>query len=191
MATGWGMQLTRQIGEHLVAAKLGRMGYVATPFAGNVPMYDLLVADQRGYALPVQVKAINGAAWQFKAGAWLDIKILDGKQTVRGRKVLLNPDLLCVFVVVKQDERDEFYVFSLKELQAFMLRSYRLVLKYHKGARPKNPDSLHWAVGPEQLQKLGFRNNWQILEKAFSPQRRGGRRAGALSTRVRIRLAAS
>jgi hypothetical protein len=34
--TGREMQLTRQIGEHLVAAELGRRGYVATPFAGNI-----------------------------------------------------------------------------------------------------------------------------------------------------------
>jgi len=46
------MQLTRQIGEHLVAAELERMGYIAAPFAGNGPMYDLLAADGRGYAIP-------------------------------------------------------------------------------------------------------------------------------------------
>jgi hypothetical protein len=28
-------QLTRQIGEHLVASRLGRMGYIAAPFAGK------------------------------------------------------------------------------------------------------------------------------------------------------------
>jgi hypothetical protein len=33
--TGREMQLTRQIGEHLLAAELGRRDYVATPFAGN------------------------------------------------------------------------------------------------------------------------------------------------------------
>jgi hypothetical protein len=60
MATGREMQLARQVGEHLVAAELGRRGYVATPFAGNVPMFDLLAADIRGYAIPIQVKAIKG-----------------------------------------------------------------------------------------------------------------------------------
>ena len=51
MATGHDNQLTRQIGEHLVAAELGRRGYVATPFAGNVPMYDLKVAkNQKTYS---------------------------------------------------------------------------------------------------------------------------------------------
>lgn len=65
MATGREMQLTRQVGEHLVAAKLGRLGYVATPFAGNVPMFDVLAADIRGYAIPIQVKSINGPSGSF------------------------------------------------------------------------------------------------------------------------------
>jgi hypothetical protein len=39
MATGRSTQLTGQIGEHLVAAGLGRMGFVAAPFAGNVPHF--------------------------------------------------------------------------------------------------------------------------------------------------------
>jgi hypothetical protein len=63
MASGRGMQLTRQIGEHLVAAELGRQGYIAAPFAGNVPLYDLLAADTRGFSIPIQVKAINGGSW--------------------------------------------------------------------------------------------------------------------------------
>lgn len=55
-ATGRDMQLTRQTGEHLVAAELGRRGYVATPFAGNIPMYVLLIADLHGRAV-AQCKA--------------------------------------------------------------------------------------------------------------------------------------
>lgn len=39
MAMGRNSQLTRQIGEHLVLAKLGRLGYSASPFAGNVPQF--------------------------------------------------------------------------------------------------------------------------------------------------------
>src|ERR1035437_10022537 len=34
-------QLTRQLGEHLVVSKLGRLGSLATPFAGNVPDFDV------------------------------------------------------------------------------------------------------------------------------------------------------
>ncbi|MDR6302557.1 hypothetical protein GGQ85_000233 [Nitrobacter vulgaris] len=118
MATGRSMQLTRQIGEHLVVAKLGRLGYVATPFAGNVPMFDLLVANERGYAVPIQVKAINGPSWQFTATSFLDIDFMDGEQKVRGPRTLLNPDLLCVYVLIKPDEKDDFFVFLLKDLQS-------------------------------------------------------------------------
>jgi hypothetical protein len=91
MATGRGMQLTRQIGEHLVAAELGRLGYIAAPFAGNVPMYDLLAADSRGYATPVQVKAINGGSWQFSADSFLNIEVVNGEQVVKGTKSCSTP----------------------------------------------------------------------------------------------------
>lgn len=45
-------QLARQIGEHVVVAEFGRLGLLATPFAGNVPDIDLLVyanADHSPY----------------------------------------------------------------------------------------------------------------------------------------------
>jgi hypothetical protein len=125
MATGRNMQLTRQIGEHLVAAELGRRGYVAAPFAGNVPTFDLLAADIRGYAIPVQVKAINsGGSWQFKADTFLDIEFLENKQTIKGNIPLLNPELLCIFVLVKDDGRDDFYIFYLRDLQRHIAQHY-------------------------------------------------------------------
>src|SRR5204863_7315575 len=119
MATGRNIQLTRQIGEHLVAAKLGRLGYIAAPFAGNVPTFDLLAADMHGYAISIQVKAINGPSWQFQATAFLEIEIIEDTQHVRGEKELLNPDLICVFVFLDPDEdNDAFYIFQLRDLQA-------------------------------------------------------------------------
>ena len=150
------MQLTRQIGEHLVAAKLGRLGYIATPFAGNVPMFDLLAADKRGYAFPIQVKAINGPSWQFRADTFLDVDILEGEQRVRGPRALLNPDLICVFVLIKEQGNDDFYVFRLKDLQSIFLNTYK------GGRRPKNPESLHCAVWPRDLEP--YRENWQLIE---------------------------
>lgn len=164
MATGRATQLTRQIGEHLVAAKLGRMGYIATPFAGNVPAFDLLVADQEGYAIPLQVKAINGGGWQFRADHFLNIDIVDEVQTVRGTVALVNPDLVCVLVVLKEDERDEFYLLRLRDLQAHFRRTYK------EGRRPKNPQSLHCAVWPRELQK--YRDRWDVLKESFAKTRK-------------------
>jgi hypothetical protein len=84
MATGRSTQLTRQIGEHLVASELGRMDIIATPFAGNVPHFDLLASAHDGRAFPIQVKAINGPSWQFNASSLLKITIEGDFQTVHG-----------------------------------------------------------------------------------------------------------
>ena len=165
MATGRSMQLTRQIGEHLVAAELGRRGYVAAPFAGNVPMFDLLAADIRGYAIPIQVKAINGGWWQFSADEFLDIEIVGDRQTIKDTKVLLNPELLCVFVLLKQDRSDEFYIFRLQDLQDLIVNDYQAMLKRNDGLRSKNPQSLHCAIGPKHLEK--FRDNWALVKRVF------------------------
>lgn len=108
MATGRSTQLTRQIGEHLIVAKLGRLGYIATPFAGNVPDFDLLIADDEGHSIPVQVKAINGGSWQFSIIKFLDVEIVDDVQYVKGKHKLANPNLVCIFVQLADDEKDDF-----------------------------------------------------------------------------------
>ena len=162
MATGRSTQLTRQVGEHLVAAKLGRMGYVAAPFAGNVPLFDLLAADQRGFTIPIQVKAINGGSWQYQADAFLEIEIVDDFQHVRDKKQLLNPDLVCVFVLLRQDEQDEFYLLTLGDIQKITFGRYK------SRKRPKKPDSMHCALSPEDLRD--FRDRWQLLSETFDKQ---------------------
>jgi hypothetical protein len=159
MATGRDTQLTRQIGEHLVAAKLGRLGYIASPFAGNVPLFDLLAADIRGYSIPVQVKAINGPSWQFKADTYLEIEIVDDVQNIKGKKKLLNPELLCIFILLGEDEKDVFYIFQLKDLQEQIFKIYK------GGRRPKNPSSMHCAVWPKNLEP--FRDNWGLVAAQF------------------------
>ncbi|HEY5505683.1 MAG TPA: hypothetical protein VIK28_11045 [Sedimentisphaerales bacterium] len=54
MKSGYSNQVTRQIGEHLVVAELGRRGILATPFAGNVPDYDILASGlmDQPFAVP-------------------------------------------------------------------------------------------------------------------------------------------
>lgn len=164
MATGRNIQLTRQIGEHLVAAKLGRLGYVAAPFAGNVPLFDLLAADVRGYSVPIQVKAMNGISWQLKADSFLDIELVDGVQHVRGKKVFVNPDLVCVFVLLRESEDDEFYIFRLRELQEIVALRYQR----HDGCRrPKNPESMHCSIYPEHLS--AHKDKWPVIQQSFPP----------------------
>jgi len=159
MATGRSTQLTRQIGEHLVAAELGRMGFIATPFAGNVPNFDLLVANEAGFAIPVQVKAINGGSWQFNATRFLDIEIKNGKQKVLGPKSTSNPSLVFVLVLLGGAGKDEFFTLTFKDLQNYFASTYK------RGKRPKNPQSTHCAIQPKDIQKKF--TNWNALLDAF------------------------
>jgi hypothetical protein len=55
MATGRITLLTKQLGEYLVAAELSRRGFIATTFTGNVPHFDILLADAEGRSLPIQL----------------------------------------------------------------------------------------------------------------------------------------
>ncbi|MEW5892736.1 MAG: hypothetical protein AB1697_06330 [Pseudomonadota bacterium] len=160
MATGSSTQLTRQIGEHLVAAKLGRLGLFATPFAGNVPDFDLVVANASGQSSLIQVKAINGPSWQFNASTFLNIEMVGNEQVVKGKKKLNTPNLVCIFVRLRENEADEFYVFRAKDLQAEIVKTYK------GGVRPKNPKSMHCAVWPKQLSK--YRDNWSLVLESLA-----------------------
>ena len=66
IAKGLSNKLAAQIGEYLVCAELGRRGYIATPFAGNVPTYDVLATDQHCRTVPIQVKATRGTSWPIR-----------------------------------------------------------------------------------------------------------------------------
>ena len=160
-------QLTRQVGEHLVAAKLGRLGLFATPFAGNVPEFDLVVANGAGLSTMVQVKAINGQSWQFgNASTFINIELIGNKQVVRGKKKTSNPKLVCIFVLLREIEADEFYVFRLKDLQTVIEKQYTKNLKHHSGVRPKNPKSMHCAVWPKELAK--YRDKWSLVSESLA-----------------------
>jgi hypothetical protein len=54
MSTGRLNKLAGQIGEYLVCAELGRRGLIATPFAGNVPTFDVLATDESCRTVPIQ-----------------------------------------------------------------------------------------------------------------------------------------
>ncbi len=64
MATGREMQLTKQVGEYLACAELCRRGFIATPFAGNVPEFDILAISGKYETKPIQVKEGRGVSWQ-------------------------------------------------------------------------------------------------------------------------------
>jgi hypothetical protein len=155
MASGRDTQLARQVGEYLVAAELGRRGWIATTFTGSLPGYDILAVDADGRILEVQVKAIRSASWQLNAGQFLEIEIADGVQFVRGVRKIKTSRRICVFVELRAYGTDVFYLLELAALQSILRESYK------DGARPKNPSTFHYALYPKQL--AAFRDNWQVL----------------------------
>ena len=90
MRSGRSNKLVGQIGEFLVFAELGRRGYVATPFSGNVPDFDIIAVDARGQSLPIQVKTNGGAgSCQFSGRKHLRIDREEptGRQRVVGVRI--------------------------------------------------------------------------------------------------------
>src|SRR5688572_25281878 len=108
MATGRDLQLARQIGEYLAAAELGRRGWVATTFTGSLPGFDILAVNPDGRVLEVQVKAIRSATWQLNAGHFLEIELVDGKQVVKGPKLIQTARRICIFIELREYGKDTF-----------------------------------------------------------------------------------
>jgi hypothetical protein len=169
MPTGQATQLTGAVGEFLVAAELCRLGLLATPFAGNVPHYDIIASGQSGGHVAVQVKAINGHAWQFDIRKFLDAHMdEDGKRQILGAPQQEPfPELMCVLVVLKKTGQDRFFILEWKELQSLLVRSYTEYLSNHNFVRPKVPDSFHAALAISDVEP--FENEWnKILDRVPS-----------------------
>jgi len=163
MATGRRMQLTKQIGEYLVSAELCRRGLIATTFTGNVPSFDVLAVNEKLETIPIQVKTITGGSWQFDAKTFLEISISNGTQTVKGKISLPNPDLICIFVRLREQNQDEFYICRMRDLQEIIYGNYTTWLDEKKGKRPRNPNSTHCIVSPDDLKD--YKDKWEMIAK--------------------------
>jgi len=91
MPSGRSNQLTKQIGEYLVACELARRGFIVATFSGNVPDYDLIVTDPRGSSCPVQVKTIRGGSWQFSIDRFANVNFEGKRQLIGAPKPLPVP----------------------------------------------------------------------------------------------------
>jgi hypothetical protein len=163
MATGRGNQLTKQVGEYLVAAELGRRGFIAATFSGNVPDYDIVATDPDFNSVLIQVKAINGSSWQLDIRGFVSVT-LDGMRQVLGRRIRRPHRVICVMVALSSYGEDRFYLLEWTTLQDILVRKYRSYLKRKSGVRPKKFDSFHTAVNEEQL--ASYKDNWALLDEA-------------------------
>jgi hypothetical protein len=157
MATGRSNHLTKQIGEYLVAAELGRLDLVAATFSGNVPDYDIVATDSACSSVLVQVKAVTGTSWQFDIRRFVDVQ-LDGQKQVVGAPTPISAEIVCVMVALSGYGSDRFYVLPLKTLQGLLIDLHRRYLAKHGGVRPKKHDSFHCAITEQEL--APFKDGW-------------------------------
>ncbi|GMA16682.1 hypothetical protein E5F05_17170 [Deinococcus metallilatus] len=180
MASGLSNKLTGQIGEFLVCAELGRqLDLVATPFAGNVPAFDLLVADEQCRSIPIQVKAARGLQWPSRADNWINLEVVGDRQVDHGDRILDHPGLIYVYVAIApkheaqaqtEARRDRFFILTQQDVQSIMAPAYRAYMEDRKTPwqRPRNPASFDARLDAQQLKK--FENNWNLIRQQLEAQ---------------------
>jgi hypothetical protein len=162
MATGRSNQLTKQVGEYLVASELARLGLIVATFSGNVPDFDLIATDFKGSSCPIQVKTARVGSWQFSIDKFADITLDGNKQIIGEKKPLPIPHLVCVFVIAADKYgEDQFFILEWSKVQEILITNHKRWLDSHGGVRPKKPESMHTAIAYQDL--LGYKDNWSLI----------------------------
>jgi len=172
MATGLSNKLACQIGEYLACAELGRRGFIATTFTGNVPEYDLIVCDDTLHTIPVQVKTSRGNTWPTRADKWLQIEIdeVTKKQIILGPKAIEHPNLIYICISLGETRAaDRYFICQKSDIQKACIASYTRWMDPKGWIRPVNYKSLDNRYAVEDL--LQFENNWQLIEHRLSEMR--------------------
>lgn len=164
MSSGRGNKLTGQIGEYLVCAELGRRGFLATPFSGNVPTFDVLATDEQCRTVPIQVKASRSDNWPSDARHWMDIDFdaATGVQKNTGRVRIHHPDLIYVCVsIAAPGGHDRFFILTKAQLQTVCINGYSSFMDRHEWRRPRNPasyDNRYFISGLRE-----YEDNWKLI----------------------------
>lgn len=165
--SGRSNKITSQIGEFLACAELGRQGLIATPFAGNVPEFDVLVADDSCHSLPIQVKASNSSSWPGKALDWMDIRFDEpaGRQTFVAKKEISCPELIYIYVRIAPSgqKNHRFFVLTKAELQDLYIKSYHNYMDPKGWIRPRKPDSYDNRIKLDNL--MPYEDNWGLIKE--------------------------
>ena len=116
--------------------------------------------------MAIQVKAINGHAWQFDVRKFLDVHMdEDGKHQIIGAPQQEPfPDLICVLVLLKESGQDRFFILEWKQLQNLVVKGHTEYLSKHNFVRPRVPDSFHTSLDIVAVEP--FENEWRrILDR--------------------------
>lgn len=163
MDRGRNVQLTKQIGEYLVASELARRGYIASTFSGNIPEYDIVGIDKNGFTKLVQVKTINQGSWQFAINRFVNITMEGNKQIVGDLIPQPIDNLICIFVYLgKKYGEDKFYIIKWSDLQKLIVDVHKKYLQKNNGERPRAKTSLHFGLIENNIIK--YINKWENLD---------------------------
>jgi hypothetical protein len=163
-------KLAGQIGEYLVCAELGKRGYIATSFTGNVPEFDLIVVNDDLKAIPIQVKTSRSDTWPSSAKLWINIDFdeTNKKQVDLGNVEIKNPELIyiCVSLSTTDSEaKDRFFILKKKDLQKICSDNYRKWMDSKNWQRPKNYKSVDNRYNIKDL--IQYENNWKLIDEAL------------------------
>ncbi len=166
MSRGRQTKLVGQVAEHLVVAELGRRGLIATGFAGNVPAFDVIAADEYCRTVPIQVKASSGDSWPTDAQTFMQIEFdsKEKRQNYIGPVALNTPDLIYVFVALASeaaDSRDRFFILTMSELQQVCIKCYSAWMDPKDWRRPRNPESYDNRFWIPAIAE--FENRWSLI----------------------------
>lgn len=168
MSSGISNKLTAQIGEHLVSAMLGTLGFYATPYSGNVPGFDITAVDSETLrAFPVQVKTSNGGALIHSTiNKWVEHSIDKKNYQQIGKPLPLhNPNLIWVMVRIKDNNlaTARYFVCTEKEIQERIVNRFIKFMEKHDYRRPGGGASTQAVLDIRNM--IDLENNWGILKE--------------------------
>ncbi|RUO59209.1 hypothetical protein [Pseudidiomarina marina] len=166
MASGVHTRLVGQIGENLVAAKLGTLGYYACPYAGNVPGFDLTAVDSKTLrSFPIQVKCSTGNTLvHSQIDKWIDTKIdQTGKYSFGKLKEIEHPNMLWIIVNLPNAEIEsaKYYICQHKDIQRLAVKRFMEFMERNSYRRPNGGTSTQAILTIRELEV--FEDNWELL----------------------------
>lgn len=146
-----------------MCAELGRRDILATPFAGNVPGFDVIATGERQKTVPIQVKTSNRTAWVMRLDPWLHITFDKRRKrhVLHGKRRLQNPDLIFVFVRLDKKQGDCFYIVTPWRVREIIFKNYKRVMEPRDYRRPQTPESMHWVIHERDLEH--WVDNWKLI----------------------------
>jgi hypothetical protein len=166
VATGKRNKLTGQIGEHLVSAILGTMGFYASPYSGNVPGFDITAVNSKTLrSFPIQVKTSNGGALVHSViHKWIEHRVDENNYQHLGEFLKLpNPNIIWVMVQIRNNELStaRYFVCTEAQIQMKIVECFKNFMEKHNYRRPGGGASPQAVLNIKDVQE--FEDNWEIL----------------------------